>query len=120
MFIDGRNCETCIEGFYRPAGIHASDTSPCQSCDCSIDGSVGVDCVKVQLLLLILFFNQTNYCSMKEFLAKLLVIVHVKKMYKEELVINVNLDFLILQHTIWMVVNHAIVMLMVRYYLLNF
>ena len=44
---DGQQCETCILGFYRPAGVESSDAEPCVSCNCNTEGSTGIDCVKV-------------------------------------------------------------------------
>ncbi len=45
--VAGRNCETCQFGYYRKAGIEASDSQPCSPCDCNSDGAFGEDCNKV-------------------------------------------------------------------------
>ncbi|XP_078599139.1 laminin subunit alpha-2-like isoform X15 [Branchiostoma floridae x Branchiostoma japonicum] len=31
----GNNCEQCIDGFYRPAGIPRDDPNPCRECQCN-------------------------------------------------------------------------------------
>ena len=30
----GINCETCIDGYFRPVGVFPNDTTPCVPCDC--------------------------------------------------------------------------------------
>ncbi len=47
IMVAGRNCETCQFGYYRKAGIEASDSQPCSPCDCNSDGAFGEDCNKV-------------------------------------------------------------------------
>ncbi|XP_035665261.1 laminin subunit alpha-2-like [Branchiostoma floridae] len=34
----GNNCEQCIDGFYRPAGIPRDDPNPCRECQCNLIG----------------------------------------------------------------------------------
>ena len=45
--IAGRFCETCINDFYRPAGVDPADDTPCLPCNCDIAGSTWTQCVKV-------------------------------------------------------------------------
>nr|XP_048281070.1 laminin subunit alpha-2 isoform X2 [Myodes glareolus] len=42
----GINCETCIDGFFRPKGVSPNYPSPCQPCRCDPVGSLGEVCVK--------------------------------------------------------------------------
>ncbi|KAM8831423.1 laminin subunit alpha-2 isoform 2-T2 [Spinachia spinachia] len=43
----GINCETCINGFYRPTGVSADDENPCIPCSCDSRGSVSQSCLPV-------------------------------------------------------------------------
>uniref|UniRef100_A0A8C2S9K1 Laminin subunit alpha 1 n=1 Tax=Capra hircus TaxID=9925 RepID=A0A8C2S9K1_CAPHI len=42
----GVNCETCVDGFYRPRGVR---DNPCRPCDCDPLGSLSSVCVKDDL-----------------------------------------------------------------------
>ncbi|XP_060046469.1 laminin subunit alpha-2 [Erinaceus europaeus] len=42
----GINCETCIDGFFRPKGVSPNYPSPCQPCYCDPVGSLSEVCVK--------------------------------------------------------------------------
>ncbi|KAG8123857.1 hypothetical protein E2320_019256, partial [Naja naja] len=42
----GFNCETCIDGYFRPKGVHPNDHQPCQPCQCYSVGSLDGTCVK--------------------------------------------------------------------------
>uniref|UniRef100_A0A8C0ZYF8 Laminin subunit alpha-2 n=1 Tax=Castor canadensis TaxID=51338 RepID=A0A8C0ZYF8_CASCN len=42
----GINCETCIDGFFRPKGVPPSYPRPCQPCHCDPVGSLSDVCVK--------------------------------------------------------------------------
>ncbi|XP_004673900.1 PREDICTED: laminin subunit alpha-2 isoform X2 [Condylura cristata] len=42
----GINCETCIDGFFRPKGVSPKYPRPCQPCHCDAVGSVSEVCVK--------------------------------------------------------------------------
>ncbi|XP_075802968.1 laminin subunit alpha-2 isoform X1 [Microtus pennsylvanicus] len=42
----GINCETCIDGFFRPKGVSPNYPSPCQPCHCDPVGSLSEVCVK--------------------------------------------------------------------------
>ncbi|XP_012788306.2 laminin subunit alpha-2 [Sorex araneus] len=42
----GINCETCIDGFFRPKGVSPNDAKPCQPCNCDSIGSLNEVCVK--------------------------------------------------------------------------
>ena len=39
-----------MEGYYRKAGVNASDDDPCTPCHCNSIGSIGIDCVKVTII----------------------------------------------------------------------
>uniref|UniRef100_A0A8D3DXG8 Laminin subunit alpha 2 n=1 Tax=Scophthalmus maximus TaxID=52904 RepID=A0A8D3DXG8_SCOMX len=41
----GINCQTCVAGYYRPAGVRAEEESPCIPCSCDPHGSVSQSCV---------------------------------------------------------------------------
>uniref|UniRef100_A0A663E589 Laminin subunit alpha-2 n=1 Tax=Aquila chrysaetos chrysaetos TaxID=223781 RepID=A0A663E589_AQUCH len=40
----GINCETCVDGYFRPKGVNVPD--PCQPCSCDPNGSLHDTCVK--------------------------------------------------------------------------
>ncbi|KAL7987769.1 hypothetical protein Chor_006688, partial [Crotalus horridus] len=42
----GINCETCIDGYFRPKGIHPKNHQPCRPCHCYSVGSLDGTCVK--------------------------------------------------------------------------
>ncbi|XP_063120702.1 laminin subunit alpha-2 isoform X5 [Rattus norvegicus] len=42
----GINCETCIDGFFRPKGVSPSYPRPCQPCHCDPAGSLSEVCIK--------------------------------------------------------------------------
>ncbi|KAJ7341923.1 hypothetical protein JRQ81_007908, partial [Phrynocephalus forsythii] len=42
----GINCETCIDGYFRPMGVLPSEHKPCQPCNCYSVGSLDGTCVK--------------------------------------------------------------------------
>ncbi|XP_053520768.1 laminin subunit alpha-2 isoform X5 [Artibeus jamaicensis] len=42
----GINCETCVDGFFRPKGVSPNNPRPCQPCHCGPVGSVSEVCVK--------------------------------------------------------------------------
>ncbi|XP_056283361.1 laminin subunit alpha-2 isoform X2 [Pseudoliparis swirei] len=41
----GINCQTCIDGYYRPAGVSAEEEDPCIPCTCDSHGSISQSCV---------------------------------------------------------------------------
>ncbi|XP_076612601.1 laminin subunit alpha-2 [Chaetodon auriga] len=41
----GINCQTCVAGFYRPAGVRAEEENPCVPCSCDSHGSLSQSCV---------------------------------------------------------------------------
>ena len=43
-FTTGINCESCLPGYYRPAGVARDDPQPCRRCLCDAEGATG-DCV---------------------------------------------------------------------------
>ncbi|EOB08656.1 Laminin subunit alpha-2, partial [Anas platyrhynchos] len=43
---DGINCETCVDGYFRPKGVNAYSPDPCQPCSCDPNGSLHENCVK--------------------------------------------------------------------------
>uniref|UniRef100_A0A670YYY9 Laminin subunit alpha 2 n=1 Tax=Pseudonaja textilis TaxID=8673 RepID=A0A670YYY9_PSETE len=44
----GFNCETCIDGYFRPKGVHPTDHQPCQPCQCYSVGSLdGTSCCRL-------------------------------------------------------------------------
>ncbi|NXG28484.1 LAMA2 protein, partial [Dromaius novaehollandiae] len=43
---DGINCETCIDGYFRPKGVLPDSPDPCQPCSCDPNGSLHDTCVK--------------------------------------------------------------------------
>ncbi|XP_069813854.1 laminin subunit alpha-1 isoform X1 [Dendropsophus ebraccatus] len=45
QFTAGINCETCIEGYYRPHKVSPYTDDPCQPCECDPFGSVSPVCV---------------------------------------------------------------------------
>ncbi|XP_028295898.1 laminin subunit alpha-2 isoform X3 [Gouania willdenowi] len=44
----GVNCQSCVSGYYRPAGVNAGDQDPCTPCSCDPLGSVSLACVADQ------------------------------------------------------------------------
>uniref|UniRef100_A0A8C8SQH7 Laminin subunit alpha 2 n=1 Tax=Pelusios castaneus TaxID=367368 RepID=A0A8C8SQH7_9SAUR len=42
----GINCETCIDGYFRPKGVLPDDPNPCYPCSCDPVGSLHGTCVK--------------------------------------------------------------------------
>ncbi|XP_004846024.1 laminin subunit alpha-2 isoform X1 [Heterocephalus glaber] len=42
----GINCETCVDGFFRPKGVSPNYPRPCQPCHCDPLGSLSEICVK--------------------------------------------------------------------------
>ncbi|XP_037698911.1 laminin subunit alpha-2 isoform X2 [Choloepus didactylus] len=42
----GVNCETCLDGFFRPKGVSPNYPRPCQPCHCDPQGSLNEVCVK--------------------------------------------------------------------------
>ncbi|XP_042651874.1 laminin subunit alpha-2 isoform X2 [Tyto alba] len=42
----GINCETCVDGYFRPKGILPDSPDPCQPCSCDPNGSLHDTCVK--------------------------------------------------------------------------
>uniref|UniRef100_A0A6I8PFI4 Laminin subunit alpha-2 n=1 Tax=Ornithorhynchus anatinus TaxID=9258 RepID=A0A6I8PFI4_ORNAN len=42
----GINCESCIDGFFRPKGVSPNDRQPCHPCNCDPIGSLNDICVK--------------------------------------------------------------------------
>ncbi|XP_006029235.2 laminin subunit alpha-2 [Alligator sinensis] len=42
----GINCETCIDGYFRPKEVLPSDHNPCQPCSCDPNGSLHATCIK--------------------------------------------------------------------------
>ncbi|XP_045355489.1 laminin subunit alpha-2 isoform X5 [Leopardus geoffroyi] len=42
----GINCETCVDGFFRPKGVSPNYPRPCQPCHCDPIGSLNEVCVK--------------------------------------------------------------------------
>ncbi|XP_012413663.1 laminin subunit alpha-1 [Trichechus manatus latirostris] len=45
----GINCETCIDGYYRPHKVSPYEDDPCRPCDCDPVGSLSSICVKDDL-----------------------------------------------------------------------
>ncbi|CAK6447793.1 unnamed protein product [Pipistrellus nathusii] len=45
----GINCETCIDGYYRPHKVSPYEDNPCQPCDCDPVGSLSSVCIKDDL-----------------------------------------------------------------------
>ncbi|XP_042555133.1 laminin subunit alpha-1 [Dipodomys spectabilis] len=45
----GINCETCIDGYYRPHKISPYENEPCRPCDCHPVGSLSSVCIKDDL-----------------------------------------------------------------------
>ncbi|KAM9633189.1 laminin subunit alpha-1 [Trichechus inunguis] len=45
----GINCETCIDGYYRPHKVSPYEDDPCRPCDCDPLGSLSSICVKDDL-----------------------------------------------------------------------
>ncbi|XP_058133366.1 laminin subunit alpha-1 isoform X2 [Dasypus novemcinctus] len=45
----GINCETCVDGYYRPHKVSPFEDEPCRPCDCHPLGSLSNDCVKDDL-----------------------------------------------------------------------
>ncbi|XP_061668188.1 laminin subunit alpha-2 [Syngnathoides biaculeatus] len=43
---DGINCQSCVAGYYRPAGVNAEEENPCIPCSCDSHGSDGQSCVE--------------------------------------------------------------------------
>ncbi|XP_058247538.1 laminin subunit alpha-2 isoform X3 [Hemibagrus wyckioides] len=41
----GINCQSCVEGFYRPSQVSADDLRPCRPCSCDPTGSISTVCV---------------------------------------------------------------------------
>ncbi|XP_076872711.1 LOW QUALITY PROTEIN: laminin subunit alpha-2 [Brachyhypopomus gauderio] len=41
----GINCQSCVDGYYRPSRVSAEDAHPCTRCDCDLRGSVSSVCV---------------------------------------------------------------------------
>ncbi|XP_038603188.1 laminin subunit alpha-1 [Tachyglossus aculeatus] len=42
----GINCETCIDGYYRPHKVSPYENNPCLPCDCDPFGSLSYNCIK--------------------------------------------------------------------------
>nr|XP_035961897.1 laminin subunit alpha-1 isoform X1 [Halichoerus grypus] len=45
----GINCETCIDGYYRPYKVSPYEDNPCRACDCDPFGSLSSVCIKDEL-----------------------------------------------------------------------
>ncbi|XP_032166436.1 laminin subunit alpha-1 [Mustela erminea] len=45
----GINCETCIDGYYRPYKVSPYEDNPCRPCDCDPFGSLSSVCIKDEL-----------------------------------------------------------------------
>ncbi|XP_062488321.1 laminin subunit alpha-2 isoform X5 [Pezoporus occidentalis] len=45
-YTGGINCETCIDGYFRPKGVLPDSPDPCQPCSCDPNGSLHDTCVK--------------------------------------------------------------------------
>nr|XP_020733720.1 laminin subunit alpha-1 [Odocoileus virginianus texanus] len=45
----GVNCETCVDGYYRPHGVSPYEDNPCRPCDCDPLGSLSSVCIKDDL-----------------------------------------------------------------------
>ncbi|XP_057678966.1 laminin subunit alpha-2 isoform X4 [Corythoichthys intestinalis] len=43
---DGINCQSCVPGYYRPAGVNAEDDNPCIPCSCDSHGSDDQTCIE--------------------------------------------------------------------------
>ncbi|XP_062857847.1 laminin subunit alpha-2 [Trichomycterus rosablanca] len=41
----GINCQSCIDGYYRPRGVSPDDPRPCRPCSCDPSGSISTVCV---------------------------------------------------------------------------
>ncbi|KAL0967369.1 hypothetical protein UPYG_G00251370 [Umbra pygmaea] len=44
----GVNCQSCVDGYYRPTGVSPDDLDPCQPCSCDPSGSLSPACVPDQ------------------------------------------------------------------------
>ncbi|XP_037085132.1 laminin subunit alpha-2-like isoform X2 [Pollicipes pollicipes] len=44
-FTAGINCESCLAGYFRPAGLRPDDPQPCRRCQCTAPGATGL-CVQ--------------------------------------------------------------------------
>nr|XP_033792815.1 laminin subunit alpha-2 isoform X4 [Geotrypetes seraphini] len=42
----GVNCETCVDGYFRPKGVSPEDPYPCRPCNCNLIGSFHDVCIK--------------------------------------------------------------------------
>uniref|UniRef100_A0A8C0V493 Laminin subunit alpha-2 n=1 Tax=Cyanistes caeruleus TaxID=156563 RepID=A0A8C0V493_CYACU len=45
-YTSGINCETCLDGYFRPKGVNTYNPDPCQPCSCDPNGSLNDTCVK--------------------------------------------------------------------------
>ncbi|KAF4796257.1 Laminin subunit alpha-2 [Turdus rufiventris] len=45
-YTSGINCETCLDGYFRPKGVLPDNPDPCQPCSCDPNGSLNDTCVK--------------------------------------------------------------------------
>ncbi|KAM9261102.1 laminin subunit alpha-2 [Cariama cristata] len=45
-YTSGINCETCVDGYFRPKGVLPDSPYPCQPCSCDPNGSLHDTCVK--------------------------------------------------------------------------
>ncbi|KAM6217502.1 laminin subunit alpha-1 [Rhynchocyon petersi] len=62
----GINCETCVDGYYRPNRVSPYDDHPCHPCDCDPLGSLSSVCVKDDLHSDLQHGKQPGQCACKE------------------------------------------------------
>ncbi|XP_006891492.1 PREDICTED: laminin subunit alpha-1 [Elephantulus edwardii] len=62
----GINCETCVDGFYRPHGVSPYEDNPCLPCECDPYGSLSSVCIKDDLLSDIHNGKRPGQCPCKE------------------------------------------------------
>ncbi|XP_077565326.1 laminin subunit alpha-2 isoform X3 [Stigmatopora nigra] len=43
---DGINCQSCVPGYYRPAGVNPEEDNPCIPCSCDAHGSDDQTCIE--------------------------------------------------------------------------
>ncbi|XP_077756139.1 laminin subunit alpha-1 [Canis aureus] len=62
----GINCETCIDGYYRPHKVSPYEDNPCRPCDCDPFGSLSSVCIKDELQSGLHKGKQPGQCPCKE------------------------------------------------------
>ncbi|KAG8521110.1 Laminin subunit alpha-1, partial [Galemys pyrenaicus] len=62
----GINCETCVDGYYRPHKVSPYENNPCHPCDCDPFGSLSSVCIKDDLHSDLHKGKWPGQCSCKE------------------------------------------------------